>query len=226
MRSIILLEVLIAILLFSCKENSKTKEPTGEVERGTFSQRVPPGIPEILTHSKEQYRDTRDVYIDSAGRQLIIENSLPKGGFKLTAPDGKKYIYTVFWTRITNKTDEPLELAMEFSEDFYSLPTDAGKSFKFIIPGDSMVYYKEPLFNYGLDPEIYVNTDFFEPASLNRIISPQKFRSFYMVTLFNKGVEGPLRTGLVISGKNLFYRVNGIEIPAGKINLKMAKLQS
>ena len=33
-------------------------------------------------------------------------------------PNGKKYVYAVFWTRITNETNE---LTMKFTEDSYGL---------------------------------------------------------------------------------------------------------
>src|SRR3954468_3428684 len=53
--------------------------------------------------------DTKYEYTDSDGKNLIIQNSFPKGeGY--TDPNGKEYFKTIFWTRIINETDNPLEL--------------------------------------------------------------------------------------------------------------------
>jgi hypothetical protein len=53
---------------------------------------------------------TKYEYTDSIGKSLIIQNSFPKGGTKYTDPDGEVYNYVVFFTRIINEIDSPLEL--------------------------------------------------------------------------------------------------------------------
>jgi hypothetical protein len=60
---------------------------------------------------------------------------------------------------------------------------------------------------------------------LKRTINPKETSTFYVVTLFNKGVDGILRTGLSLKEQNLFYRINDKEIHCGKINLKNVMLQ-
>jgi len=69
-----------------------------------------------VTKPEDKYIDTRYEYSDAFGKNLIIENSLPKGGLKYTDPNGKEYIYAIFWTRMTNETDSPFELKPCFTE--------------------------------------------------------------------------------------------------------------
>ena len=88
-----------------------------------------------------------------------------------------------------------------------------------------MTLDKEPLFNYGLDLEFYLDNNLHKPSSLKRTIKPKGSNSFYVVTLFNKGVNGTLRTGLSIREQDLFYKINDKEIYCGKINLKKLSLQ-
>ncbi len=175
--------------------------------------------------SNQKNVDTRYDYADSIGHALIIENSYPRGGLKYTDRMGEEYIYAVFWTRITNETNNPFEFRMEFSEDSYELPSSPGRLFKLFIPSDTITSQKEPLFNYGLDLEKYLDNNLNKQGELKRTVNPKSSNGFYIVTLFNKGVDGTLRTGLSIKEQNIFYRVNDKEIHCGKINLKTLKLK-
>ncbi len=169
--------------------------------------------------------DTKFVYVDDNGQNLIIENSYPRGGLKYTDPMGKEYVYAVFWTQITNETDNPFELTMEFPENFYDLPSSPSRFFKLFIPSDTMTPEKEPLFNYGLDLEKLLDNNLQKKDALKRTIDPKSFSGFYVVTLFNRGVDGTLRAGLSINEGNLFYRINEKEIHCGRINLKQLKIR-
>ena len=51
-------------------------------------------------------------------------------------------------------------------------------------------------------------------------VNSKESSAFYVVTLFNKGVDGTLRTGLSLNGQNLFYRINDKEIHCGMITFK------
>lgn len=179
----------------------------------------------LVNLSEQQNVDTRYVYVDTNDQNLIIENSYPRGGLKYTDPNGKKYVYAVFWTRITNETNNPFELTMEFTEDSYEFPSSPSRFFKLFIPSDTMTLKKEPLFNYGLDLEKYLDKNFNKQDELKRTISPKGSSGFYVVTLFNKGVDGTLRTGLSIKEQKLIYRINEKEIHCGNINLKQLKLK-
>lgn len=175
--------------------------------------------------SNQKNVDTRYVYSDTSGDNLIIENSYPRGGLKYTDPTGEEYVYAVFWTRITNETNNPFEFKMQFSEDSYELKSSPGRLFKLFIPSDTITPEKEPLFNYGLDLEKYLDNNFRKQGDLVRTINPKDSSGFYVITLFNQGVNGTLRTGLNIKEGKLTYRINDKEIECGNINLKQLKLK-
>ena len=165
--------------------------------------------------------DTESKYTRSDVKGVIIQNSLPKGGLKYTDEKGKVYIYAVFWTRIINETDNPFTLTIDFPADSLELASSAGRYFKLLLPSDTMTLEKEKLFNYGLsDLEFFLNKNIGKKSSLKKTINPKESNAFYIVTLFNRGVDGTLRTGFTLKGENLFYRINDKEIHCGKINFK------
>lgn len=171
-------------------------------------------------------------YVDSMGKHLIIQNGGPKGE-TYTGPNGKKYFKTIFWTRIINETDSPLELKIHSPVDSYELLSSPGNYYKVLIPSDTMIIDKEPLPDYGLtDLKSFLDNSIHKPPTLKRAINPKESSGFYVVILFDNGVAGPFRTGLNIEGQNLIYRISRYdntparslmdekEINFGSINLK------
>jgi hypothetical protein len=190
---------------------------------------------DTATGSDEYNIHTKYEYTDSNGKRLIIQNSLPKGE-TYTDPKGKEYFKVIFWTRIINETNNPLDLKINFPVDSYEVPSLPGKYFKILVPPDTMTLDKESLFNYGLtDLESFLDKSIYKPSSLNRTINPKESSGFYVVILFNNGIAGPFRTGLSLKEQNLFYRIkigsksnaksNDKEIHCGSINLKNLMLQ-
>ena len=225
MSKIIIPLIILITTLFSCGQEHKSTHAkvskeveTSKIEESIKDQTIEPA-------SNHKNIDTRYVYVDSNNHNLIIENSYPRGGLKYTNSIGEEYIYAVFWTRITNETDNPFELTMKFPKDSYDLPSSPARFFKLYIPSDTMKPEKEHLFNYGLDLEKYLDHSLHKHVALNRIINPKSSSGFYVVTLFNKGVDGTLRTGLSIKEGNLLYRINDKEISGEKVNLKELRLQ-
>ncbi|MBK9221807.1 MAG: hypothetical protein IPO16_06745 [Saprospiraceae bacterium] len=209
---------------FSCGQSSKSTSDT--VNTGTLNSTENIQSQKSLANYNEKYIDTKYEYTDSIGMNLIIQNSLPRGGLKYTDPNGKEYVYAIFWTRIINETVNPFEFTINFLKDSYELPSSPGRYFRILLPTDTMTLDKEPLFNYGLtDLESFLDNGIHKSSSLKRIINPNKSSNFYVVTLFNLGVDGTLRTGLNLKEQNLFYRINDKEIHCGKINLKNLLLQ-
>jgi hypothetical protein len=188
--------------------------------------------------SNEKYH-TKYEYTDCNGKSLIIQNSFPRGEL-YTDPNGNKYAKAIFWTRIINETDNPLELAIDFSGDSYEFPASVGSSisgfFKIILPSDTMTRDKEDLYNYGLtDLDSFLVNSIHKPSSLKRTINPKKSSGFYVVRLFiipkpgGQSVKrdsnirrnsdyGTTRAGFSLKGQNLFYTLNGKEIHCGKVN--------
>ena len=199
-----------------------------------------PQIKDIVTSpgSNEKYIHTKYEYTDSFGKRLIIQNSLPKGGMKYSDHSGEAYNYVVFWTRIINETDNPLELKIDFPVDSYEVPSLPGKYFKILVPPDTMTLDKESLFNHGLtDLESFLDKNIHKSSSLNRTINPKESSGFYVVMLcLIEGAHGTMRTGLSLKGQDLFYRIkidgsksntksSDKEIHCGSINLKNLILQ-
>jgi len=180
----------------------------------------------IPTGSNEKYH-TKYEYTDSMGKRLIIQNSFPRGGTKYTDPNGKVYVYAVFWTRMINGTDNPLELKINFPVDSYEVPSSPGKYFKILVPPDTMTLDKELLFNYGLaDLKSFLDNNIHKSSTLKRTINPKESSGFYVVMLCSiKEAHGTLRTGLSLKGQNIFYRINDKEILCGSVNLKNLMLQ-
>ena len=203
--------------LFSCKQASKSTPESVEIE---------------TVDSVRKYE-----YADSMGKRLIIQNGLPKGeGY--TDPNGKEYFKTIFWTRIINETDNPLELKIDFSVNSYEFPSSHSRRFKILLLADTMTFDKEPFHDYCItDLKSFLDNRIYHPSSLKRTISSKESSGFYVVILFEKGLVGPFRTGLSITGRNLFYRVSQYdstpshslvddkEIICGSINLKNLVLQ-
>lgn len=172
------------------------------------------------------------VYADSMGNRLIIENSFSRGG-AYTDSHGKGYSTIMFWTRIINETENPLELTIDLPIHSYEVPTLPGKYFKVLIPPDTLTLDRELLQDYGIkDLKSFIDNSIHKPVSLKRTISPKESSGFYFVLLFDSGVPGPTRTGLFIKGQDLYYNVTRYsgkkggtfvdekEIHCGSINLK------
>ena len=113
---------------------------------------------------------------------------------------------------------------MKFPENSYGLPSSSGRVFKLFIPSDTLTSTRIPLFNYGLDLEKFLDHNLHNKVDFKRTINPKDSSGFYVVTLFNKGVDGTLRTGLSVKEQRIFYRINDREIQCGNINLKKLEL--
>ena len=224
---------LMLVFCTSCGGQNKTDIP---------KENIKPETKDIVTspRSNEKYH-TKYEYTDSIGKRLIIQNSFPRAEL-YTDPNGNKYGRAIFWTRIINETDNPLELKIDFSGDSNEFPSSVGSSvsryFKIILRSDTMTTDKEALYNYGLtDLDSFVVNSIDNPSSLKRTINPKKSGSFYVVRLsailksdlqsvkgdgnIQRDPEyGTTRAGFSLKGQNLFYTLNGKEIHCGKINLK------
>ena len=210
-------------LLWRTKQTSRPKRKIKSESKDVSTSR----------ESDEGKFHTKYEYTDSIGKRLIIQNGFPRGGSLYTDPNGEVYGYAVFWTRLINETDNPLELKINFPVDSYEVPSLPGKYFKILVPPDTMTLDKEPLFNYGLtDLESFLDNSIHKPSSLKRTINPKESSGFYVVTLcLIEGAHGTMRTGLSLKGQNLFYRIkvdgsksnsktSDKEIHCGSINLK------
>lgn len=216
--------IIATIGLLACKQGSTASQNIDKAESSSPN----------TFQSHEPYQslvDTRYEYSYSEGGRVTIENSLSKGE-QYTDPNGKEYFKTIFWSRILNDTDDSLELKIDFLGDSYEVRALPNKYFKILVLPDTMSVNKVSLFNYGIDLKSYIDNSFHKPSSWKQHINPKRSSGFYVVVLFDKGVSGPIRTGLSIKGQNLFYRISRLDAPplhsliiekeinCGSINLK------
>ena len=204
--------IFVIAALFSCKEASKSTPETFDKE---------------TVNTVRKYE-----YADSIGKRLIIENSFSRGGYYIDF-NGEEYSRVMFWTRIINETEKPLELNIDLSIHSYEVPTLPGKYYKIFIPLDTMSIDKNEFQDYGMkNIKSFLDNNMDKLSSMKRTINPKKSTGFYVILLFEQGVSGPSRTGLYLKGQKLFYKITrytgkqGItfvdekEINCGSINLK------
>ena len=220
MRNGLIILIIVTTGLSSCSQGSQSTADTVKVEKETLESTENDKSQKPQTLHNDKYIDTQNEYTDSIGKKVIIQNSFPKGGLKYTDLYGKDFVYAIFWTHINNETTNPLELEINFPADSFKLPSSADIYFKIFLPSETLTSDKLPLFNYGLsDLESLLDNGLHNPSSLKKTINPNDSSMFYVVTLFNQGVDGVLRTEFSLKEQNLFYRINDKEINCGKINL-------
>jgi hypothetical protein len=217
MNKSILILIIASTGLFSCKQGSKSTPDAVNTEaldsiKNVKSQKL------SAKHNENNFYTTYE-YNEFNGARIIIQNSFPKSRIHYTDPNGKKYIYAVFWTRITNETINPIELTIDFPLDSFEIPSSSGNYMKLLLPADTMAIEKEPLSDYGLTIKSFLDNNRHKSSSLKRTIHPKDSSAFYVVTLSNHGVGGTLRTGFSLKGQHLFYRINDKEILCGKMDL-------
>ncbi len=210
----------------------------GQRQTNLFKDNIKPETKDVVASpgSNEKYL-TKYEYADSIGKRLIILNSVRKGG-PYTDPNGMSYGKVIFWTRLINETDNPLELKIDLPADSIEVPGLPGKYYKLLVPPDTMTIDKEPLYDYGLTGvKSFLDNNIHKPSSLKRTINPKESSGFYVVILFEHWMGAPFRTELSIKGQNLFYRISRYksdsahsmvyekEIDCGSINLKNLVLQ-
>lgn len=204
--------------LFSCGHGGRSSSDTVDTKK------LDPVKNARSTKPLKEYIHTQYEYADAAGASLVIENSLPKSGTNYTDPKGKKYIYAVFFTRITNETADPFELKIDFPLDSFEFPSSSGNYMRLLVPSDTVTPDKEPGYDYGLVIKSFLDNNLQRSSSLKRTIPPKGSTAFYVVTLSTRVVNGTLRTGLIIKEQDLFYRINDKDIHCGKINSNNLRL--
>jgi hypothetical protein len=215
MKSNILLLIMATTGLFSCGQASKSKTDTVDIE---------------TINSVRHYE-----YADATGKRVIIDNSLPRGT-TYTAPNGKKYFRVIFWFRISNESDSPLEMNINFPAELYEVPGVPGYHYRIFVPPDTMTIDKEQLYDYGMTGlKSFLDNSIDKPSSIKRTINPKQSTGFYVVLLSLTTEIKPgstMRTGLAVKGQNLVYKISRYaskqghpllsekEINCGSINFK------
>ncbi len=221
MKTGLILLIIMSTGLFSCGQKNKSQNKiTADIEKLDSIKITENKKPQA--DNLKRFIDTEYKYIDTIiGKSLIIQNSLPKGGLEYTAPNGKRYVYAIFWTRIINEADNPIELAIDVHATSFLRIDSPNNYFKIFVPNKRINFDKLSLLNFGIgDLGAILDDKLQKASSLQRTISPKNASSFYIITLFSHGLDSPVRAGLSIKEGNLLYTVNGQEIQFGQINYK------
>jgi len=178
------------------------------------------------TSPTRKWVDNEVKYTDSLGKVVIVHNSFPKGGGGYTDSAGKNYSYVVFWTRVINESASPVELAIKFPADPFTIFPSPDSHIKIFIPPDTMTLDKVPLYDYGLtNLQSFLDAGFNKPSMLQRTINPKEECLFYIPVLFYQA-RGTARAALVLKGEDVFFRisiapdVDSALIPCGQLVFK------
>ena len=212
-----------SVLYTSCGGQNQTNPPHDNIKSETKDIATSP-----VSNEKDIY--AKYEYTDSNGKSIIIQNGYPRGGIKYTDPNGNVCSYAVFWTRIINETDNPLELKIDFPINSYEISNFPGKYFKVLVPADTITLDKIPLLNLT-DLKSFLDNNIHKPSSFKRTINPKESSGFYFVMLMlTLEATGMTRTGLSLKGQDLFYKISRYsktelidekEIHCGSINLNL-----
>jgi hypothetical protein len=220
MRKILTITTMIMVF-FSCGEENKSTQNKIVADIETFELTKTSKNQKPQDDSYKRFVNTEYRYNDTSGKSLIIQNSLPKGGLEYTDNNGENFVYAIFWTLIINETDNPFKLSIEFPATSFRRQDSPDNYFKIFVPKKKINFNNLSLLNFGIgDLGAILDDKLQKASSLQRTISPKNTSSFYVITLFNKGLEGPVRAGLSAKEDNLFYRLNQNEIHIGQVNIK------
>jgi hypothetical protein len=187
-----------------------------------------------LTLYPGTYIDTEARYTDSAGINVIIQNSVPKWGTPLldSARREQGFSSLIFFNRIINETNDPIELTIDFPPDSFPSPGSPDAYLKIFLPRDTMTVGNEAAYSHGLTSlESLFDDGSAKPTTFHRTIYPRQDCLFYVVLLFNerKALQGQgfyntgTRARFTLEAQNLFYKINQLNftpIPCGQIVLK------
>jgi len=142
---------------------------------------------------------------------LVIQNSYPKGGpYEGPTEEHYSYSYLVFYTRVYNETDKPIELALNFTGDAFPIPNSPDTYVKLLLPQEAMSLDKHRLFSYGMAQLESLNG----PTNLKRIIEVGDDTLFYVVALFYQTkpdiweqYRGENRAELLLEDNQLYYNL-------------------
>lgn len=211
-----LLILSILFVLFSCEgnKNSELKTISDNIQSEPL---ILNQVDSAHNFSKEEFIDSQFEYSDSIGNSLLVQNSFPKGGQKYTDPKGNRYVYAVFWTRISNQTSQNIRINLKFTTAAQVLSSSPEIRFNLILAPVSMSEDKIHQMNYGLS-----NIDFILDNTLGQFpefdqkIQPNESEMFYVIVLTSQGIDGTIRSSLQLENQDLIYHINQTEIKVGK----------
>lgn len=156
-----------------------------------------------LTYYPGTYIDTEYRYTDSTGLNVIVQNSLRKGG-EYIDPTGKHFFSVIYWYRVINETVTPLELTINFPADSFATSPSPDSYLKAFLPLDTMTLDKEALYGYGATGlKSFLDTGLNKPTLLQRTINPKDACLFYIGVLYYQAYA-PARAELDLKDQDLY----------------------
>lgn len=167
--------------------------------------------------------DTENRHTDSIGKELVIHNSLPRGGGPVLNLGSKKYSYVVFFTRLVNESSKPLELSIQFPTDSFAIFRSHSSHVRIFLPADTMTLNKINSTDFGLtNLQSLLDKKLAGSKQLKKTIPPAGEWLFYSLVLINNA-QGTARSAYVVKGNDLFYKIKIGEdsalIPCGRLVL-------
>lgn len=147
-------------------------------------------------------------YSETENNGVVIQNSFNRGGPYTT----NKYFnasHLVFFTRVSNETENPLELTVTFSADSIAIPGSPDTFLKLFLPPDTMTFDKRNSFDYGVKEFELID----QSTLFQRQLDPTEDCLFNVVAIFYqtkadaKNERGGNRAELVMKGQDLYYRM-------------------
>ncbi len=152
-----------------------------------------------------------ELYSKSETDDVIIENGYNRGG-PYTGPVKTHFNVSnlVYYTRIINKKESPIELSINFTTDSFAIPNSPDTFVKIFLASDSMTLDKRHLFNYGVrDLE-----SFDQPTELKRKLYTNQDCLFNVVAIFYQTKEsawsqerGGNRSEFALKGKDIYFNM-------------------
>lgn len=165
-------------------------------------------------------------YSETTANGITIQNSYPKGGpYKGPVKQHYNYSYLVFFSRMINNTNKPLEINLSFTSNAIAIPNSPDTFMKLFLPSEVMTMDKQPLFSYGITELKSLE----KATSFSKTIPPKEDVLFYVVAVFYQTKpnlthqdRGGNRAELILKDKKFYYKMlPQVEaLPCGFISFK------
>ena len=230
MKTSLMFLVLVAIGLCSCGQSGASTIVKDKIDLETQGSVETNKSQKTATYNPGKYINAESIYTDSiynapSGIVVRIQNSFPRGGPYID-PSGKSFGQAIFWTRVINESETPIELSISFPADSFAILPTPESYLKLYLPPNIMAPDKESMYNYGATGlKSFLDTGIRETTYLRKTLDPKEECLFNIGALsYQSG--GIVRAGLIFKDQALFYKIGILPhfdseiFPCGQIGLK------